>query len=224
MEATPTQWAIAYAAGLIGLYLCGSLPTGFLLGRMRGIDIREHGSGNIGATNVLRVLGKGLGAVAFVLDVAKGLVPLLVLSAWIGDWQPEAWRNLLLTLAGLAAILGHNYTPWLGFRGGKGIATSAGVLAGLMPWALAAALSTFIIVVLITRIVSAGSLAASAMLPVAAIVFYPGDWPVFVFASVVGLLSVWRHRANIQRLCAGTEPRIGQKPKAAAESPKEDAS
>ena len=224
MHADWTTWLIAYVAGVGGLYLCGSLPTGYLLGRMRGVDIRQHGSGNIGATNVLRVLGKGLGALAFLLDVAKGLVPLLVLQAMTADWEPESTRRLLWALAGLAAILGHNYTPWLGFQGGKGIATSAGVLAGLMPWALGVAVAAFLVVVVVTRIVSAGSLAASVALPLAALLFYPGDISVFIFALAIGVLSIWRHRGNMARLAAGTEPRLGRKrpPADSGESSRED--
>ena len=111
-------------------------------------------------------------------------------------------------LCGLAAIIGHNYTPWLGFKGGKGIATSAGVLAALMPPVFAVALSVWIIATLITRAVSIGSLLAAAVLPPAAAWFYPGEWVYFGLATLAGGLAVWRHRSNIQRLLAGTESRI----------------
>src|ERR1019366_7094572 len=115
----------------------------YLLGRSRGLDIRRHGSGNIGATNVWRVMGRNWGLLAFASDFLKGFLP------------------LLLVLCGLAAIIGHNYTPWLGFKGGKGIATSAGVLAALMPPVFAVALATWILATLVTRIVSVGSILAA---------------------------------------------------------------
>jgi glycerol-3-phosphate acyltransferase PlsY len=189
-------------------YLVGSLPTGYLMGLSRGIDIRRQGSGNIGATNVGRVLGRNWGVAAFACDFLKGFLPLFLVRRFFlpdaGSWT----ASLLLVACGMAAILGHNYTPWLGFKGGKGIATSAGVLGALVPWVLAVALSLWIIAVLLTRIVSIGSLLASAVLPVASAWFYPGEWVYFGFASFAGGLATWRHRSNIQRLLAGTESRI----------------
>ncbi|HEV3272204.1 MAG TPA: glycerol-3-phosphate 1-O-acyltransferase PlsY [Candidatus Methylacidiphilales bacterium] len=191
-------------------YLVGSMPTGYLLGRLRGIDIRQHGSGNIGATNVWRVMGRNWGIVAFACDFLKGFLPLYLVRTFSFSFPgPGSWLvSLLLVLGGLAAIVGHNYTPWLGFKGGKGIATSAGVLAALMPPVLAVALSLWIVAMLITRTVSIGSLLAAASLAPLAWCFYPGEWIYFGLACLAGGLAVWRHRSNIQRLLAGTESRI----------------
>ena len=189
-------------------YAVGSIPTGYLIGKSQGLDIRQHGSGNIGATNVWRVMGSKWGLTAFICDFLKGFLPLyLVRSFAISD--ADSWDVvLLLVVCGIAAILGHNYTPWLGFKGGKGIATSAGVLGALMPCVLAVALSLWIITVLITRTVSVGSILAAVVLAPAAAWFYPGNWIYLGLATLAGGLAVWRHRANIQRLRAGTESRI----------------
>ena len=202
---TPHAWQWLWP---VFFYLVGSVPTGYLLGRSRGLDIRQHGSGNIGATNVWRVMGRNFGLVAFLSDFLKGFLPLYLVRIFSfpdgGSWSV----SLLLVLCGLAAIIGHNYTPWLGFKGGKGIATSAGVLGALMPWVLAVALSLWIISTLLTRTVSIGSLLAAAVLAPAAAFFYPGQWVYFGLATLAGGLAVWRHRSNIQRLIAGTESRI----------------
>jgi glycerol-3-phosphate acyltransferase PlsY len=202
---TPNAWQWLWPAFF---YLVGSMPTGYLLGRSRGLDIRQHGSGNIGATNVWRVMGRNWGLVAFTSDFLKGFLPLYLLRTLslseVGSWSV----SLLLVFCGLAAILGHNYTPWLGFKGGKGIATSAGVLAALIPLVFALSLTTWIITTLATRTVSIGSLLAAVVLPPAAAWFYPGEWVYFGLATLAGGLAVWRHRSNIQRLLAGTESRI----------------
>ena len=202
---TPLAWQWLWP---LFFYLVGSVPTGFLLGKSRGLDIRQHGSGNIGATNVWRVMGRNWGLVAFAADFLKGFLPLYLLRKFSfpegGSWLVP----LLLVFCGLAAIIGHNYTPWLGFKGGKGIATSAGVLAALMPAVLAVALSLWIIATLITRTVSIGSILAAASLAPLAYYFYPGAWIYFGLACLAGLLAILRHRANIQRLIAGTESRF----------------
>jgi glycerol-3-phosphate acyltransferase PlsY len=201
----PPPWAWLWP---VALYLIGSVPTGYLLARSQGIDIRTKGSGNIGATNVWRVMGRGWGLIAFAADFLKGFLPLYLVRtlALKGD---EGWPfELLLVVGALAAILGHNYTPWLGFKGGKGIATSAGVLAALMPPVLAVALSLWIIVTLATRIVSIASILAAVTLIPAAWYFYPNRWIFFALACVVGALAIWRHRGNIQRILAGTEARF----------------
>ncbi len=189
-------------------YLIGSFPTGYLIALTRGIDIRQHGSGNIGATNVGRVLGRNWGFFAFACDFLKGFFPLYLVRRLVFP-EADSWSvSLLLVICGLAAILGHNYTPWLGFKGGKGIATSAGVLGALVPWVLAVALSLWIIAVLITRTVSIASLLASAVLAPAAAWFYPQQWVYFGLAVLAGGLATWRHRSNIERLRNGTEPRL----------------
>ena len=202
---TPNTWPWLWP---VLFYLVGSVPTGYLLGRSRGLDIRQHGSGNIGATNVWRVMGRNWGLVAFACDFLKGFLPLYLVRT-LGFPDTASWIvSLLLVFCGLAAIVGHNYTPWLGFKGGKGIATSAGVLAALMPPVLAVALSLWIVATLITRTVSIGSLLAAIVLPPTAAWFYPGEWVYFGLATLAGGLAVWRHRSNIQRLLAGTESRI----------------
>jgi glycerol-3-phosphate acyltransferase PlsY len=202
---TPNAWQWLWP---VLFYLVGSVPTGYLLGRTRGLDIRRHGSGNIGATNVWRVMGRNYGLIAFASDFLKGFLPLFLLRTLgfpaIGSWTV----SLLLVLCGLAAIIGHNYTPWLGFKGGKGIATSAGVLGALMPWVLAVALSLWIIATLLTRMVSVGSILAAASLAPLAFFFYPGNWIYFGLACLAGGLAIVRHKSNIQRLLAGTEPRM----------------
>ncbi len=189
-------------------YLMGSIPTGYLLGKSRGLDIRQHGSGNIGATNVWRVMGWKFGLTAFLSDFLKGFL-LLFLVRTICFPDATSWPvAALLVLCGFAAILGHNYTPWLGFKGGKGIATSAGVLGALMPPVLAVSLSLWIIATLLTRYVSIGSLLAAASLLPAALYFYPGQWIYIGLALLAGGLAIWRHSANIKRLIAGTESKI----------------
>ena len=189
-------------------YVVGSVPTGYLLGRARGIDIRQHGSGNIGATNVWRVMGWKWGLPAFICDVLKGFLLLFILRLYLIP-APSSWQSqLILVLCGLAAIIGHNYTPWLGFKGGKGIATSAGVLAALMPPVLAVAFSLWAVLTLITGYVSVGSIAAALSLAPLAWFFYRGEWILFSLACLACVLAIYRHKSNIQRLLAGTESRI----------------
>jgi glycerol-3-phosphate acyltransferase PlsY len=190
-------------------YLLGSIPTGYLMARSRGLDIRQHGSGNIGATNVLRVMGRNWGLAAFACDFLKGFLPLFLLRHFEFPDDSRWTTALLLVLCGLAAILGHNYTPWLGFKGGKGVATTGGVLTALLPWSFVVVFSLWLILVGLTRTVSIGSIAAGLTLPLATLWFYPGRWIYFALALLAGGLAVWRHRGNIERLRAGTEPRIG---------------
>jgi len=192
-------------------FVLGSIPTGYLMGRARGIDVRQHGSGNIGATNVGRVLGRNWGLVAFACDFAKGFLALFLLRIFVFP-QDISWSvELLLVACGIAAVLGHTYTPWLGFKGGKGVATSAGVLGALLPLALVVVFSLWAIVVLICRYVSLGSLLAALALPVTTALLYPRQWVYFALACLICVLVVWRHRSNIQRLRAGTESKLGAK-------------
>jgi glycerol-3-phosphate acyltransferase PlsY len=190
-------------------FLLGSIPTGYLVARAKGVDIRQHGSGNIGATNVFRTLGKPLGVLVFFLDALKGFAAVWLAARFGG---PSAWPSIL---AAVAAIAGHNYTPWLGFKGGKGIATSAGVLIALMPWAVLAIAVVWFGVFFATRYVSLASICASAALPVAvgALWFYGcgGSAPLLGFSVLIAALAIWRHRSNIQRLMAGTEHRFDRK-------------
>lgn len=194
-------------------YLLGSLPTGYLLGRwLRDIDIRDHGSGSTGATNVLRVMGKGPGLITFVVDVAKGTAAVLLVAAGFGQsWGatiPPSWQAWILLGAALMAILGHSKPLWLGFRGGKSVATGLGVLLALhWPTALGT-FAVFLVVLALTRIVSLGSILAAISLPLWFWLFDQA-WPYLGFGIVVAVIIVWRHQSNIQRLMAGTEPRLG---------------
>jgi glycerol-3-phosphate acyltransferase PlsY len=195
-------------------YLLGSIPTGFLVARARGVDIRTVGSGNIGATNAFRVLGKGLGIFVLLMDALKGWVAVQI-GAWlVAQWLPGAALDNLRITAGIGAILGHNYTCWLHFKGGKGIATSAGVLIALVPYALIIILSVFIILFATTRYVSVGSIAASFTLPFATW-FTTKDPGLTVVTGAMGALAILKHRKNIQRLLNGTENRIQFKKKEA---------
>lgn len=192
-------------------FLLGSIPTGYLMGRARGIDVRLHGSGNIGATNVGRVLGRNWGLAAFACDFLKGFLALFLLRIFVFP-QDLSWTvELLLVACGIAAVLGHTFTPWLGFKGGKGVATSAGVLGALLPAALVIVFSLWAIVVLICRYVSVGSLLAAVALPPITLWLYPGQWVYFALACLICVLVVWRHCSNIQRLLAGTESKLGAK-------------
>ena len=198
---------------LVAAYLIGAIPFGLVLGRMiKGVDIRQEGSGNIGATNAGRILGKKLGAGVLALDVLKGLLPTLTARLlWQPDWplaaSPLAWP----TLVGLAAVLGHVFPIYLGFQGGKGVATGLGVAAVLGPVAMLAALATFIAITLLTGYVALGSMLAAVMYAVVRSVRFGGEllepsaWPLWVFTFGVPLLIIWAHRTNIARLRAGTE-------------------
>lgn len=209
-----SRLALAYVLSPLALFFFGSIPFGYIAGRINGVDLRQHGSGNIGATNAWRVLGKGWGSFAFAGDFFKGFLPLLALQYYT-HWSHENSYQGLYIVSGMAAVLGHNFTPWLRFNGGKGIATSAGVLAALLPITFGIALTTWIVVTYLSRMVSVGSIAACCVLPVATVLFYPGQWLFFVFSLLTGILGIWRHRSNITRIRAGTESRIGQpKPKA----------
>lgn len=189
----------------VAAFLLGSLPTGYLVARSRGVDIRQHGSGNIGATNVFRTLGKPLGISVFVIDALKGFA-----AVWLTlHFVPGEWSGII---AAVAVIAGHNYTPWLGFKGGKGIATSAGVLLALMPLAVLAIAVVWFAVFFASRYVSLASICASAALPLAVAALWwtghGGNAPLLGFALVISALAIWRHRSNIQRLRDGTESRF----------------
>jgi glycerol-3-phosphate acyltransferase PlsY len=194
-----------------GAFLLGSIPTGYLVARTKGVDIRQHGSGNIGATNVFRTLGKPLGILVFFTDALKGFG-----AVWLANHFGEAcpWTGIV---AAVAAIAGHNYTPWLGFKGGKGIATSSGVLLALMPWAVLVIAIVWFAVFKISRYVSLASVCAAAALPVAVgALWYAGcggNGPLLGFALLISALAIWRHRSNMERLRAGTESRFEPKKK-----------
>lgn len=195
----------AFSAVLFGLgaYLVGAVPFGLVLGRaLGGVDIRQHGSRNLGATNAFRVLGPRIGLAVLALDALKGALPVLLAP------PPVA------VVAGVAAIVGHVFPVYLGFRGGKGVATSAGVLAALAPVPTAVAFGVWAAVVAATRYVSLGSVLAAVALPVAVAV-HGGPAGLTAAASGAAALVIVRHRANLGRLLRGTEPRFGAR--AAAE-------
>lgn len=193
-------------------FIAGSVPFGLLVGRLKGIDIRKHGSGNIGATNVLRVVGKPYGIAVFVLDFLKGIVPVAASLYWFPIPSQPEWFPIA---TGLAAILGHNYSPWVGFKGGKGIATSAGVLLGLFPWPLVIGVTVWGGVFKATRYVSVASMAAAAAIPCAEFAFALATGarrPYSLgFTILIAVLALWRHRSNIRNLRAGREHRFQAK-------------
>jgi glycerol-3-phosphate acyltransferase PlsY len=198
----------AYIAAAFTGYLFGSLPTGFLVAKAKGVDIRSVGSGNIGATNVFRILGKGPGILVLLVDALKGFVPVIWLAPGLAAKDAGADPEWVRIGVGVGAILGHNYTCWLRFRGGKGIATSAGVFLGLTPAPLGIAFTTWVIFFALSRYVSLASIAAAAALPAAAWML-PHGTALRVITTVIGALAIFKHRANIRRLLAGTENRIG---------------
>jgi glycerol-3-phosphate acyltransferase PlsY len=207
--------ALSYIVTALVAYLLGSIPTGYLVAKARGVDIRTVGSGNIGATNAFRVLGKGLGTFVLLMDALKGWAAVQIGAYLISQLLPGAPLGYLRITAGIAAILGHNFTCWLNFKGGKGIATSAGVLIALVPFALLIILSIFIILFLTTRYVSVGSIAAAFALPFATWFTEHHDIGLTVVMGAIGALAILKHRKNIQRLMNGTENRIQFKKKEA---------
>jgi len=194
-------------------YLLGSIPSGFLVGKCRGIDIRQHGSGNIGATNVVRTLGRNWGSLVFFLDVLKGIVAVkLAMSglAYAGFSSPLPADQLGI-LAGFGCFLGHCFPVWLGFKGGKGVATGAGILIGLTFWTAAIGLTIWVIVYYSSRYVSLASIVAALSLPLIYWGIERALSATFWFIVVISALAIWRHRTNIQRLLAGTESRFEKK-------------
>jgi glycerol-3-phosphate acyltransferase PlsY len=206
---------LGYILTVIAAYLLGSIPTGFLVAKTRGIDIRTIGSGNIGATNVLRTLGKPAGILVLLTDALKGLVAVGLVAPWIANFVHAApgtyARYWFPVCAGVAAILGHNYTCWLGFKGGKGIATSAGVLLAWVPWSLLIILSVWIVVFALTRYVSLASIAASGTLPFAAWLTHEPVSTITITAALAAL-AIYKHKSNITRLIQGTEHQFGKRP------------
>lgn len=203
------------AAVIIG-YVIGSFPTGYVVGRLRGIDVRKLGSGNIGATNVTRVLGKQFGYPVFIVDFLKGLVAVL-LALTIAHWcgLSALVRDVCAALAGILSVIGHSYPVWLGFKGGKGVATSLGVIFAISWFAALLMCLVWVVFFKITRYVSVASMAATTALPIAMTALFLQralGSPVFIYFSVVlaGIVIV-RHRANIERLAKGTEPRFKRK-------------
>lgn len=186
----------------IGAFLLGSIPTGYLVAKyFKKIDIREHGSGNVGATNVSRVLGRGLGLYVFTMDFLKGFLPVIIFRNEFGQAPSlDSWA----VWVGFGAILGHIYTPFLGFKGGKGIATGAGVVCSGTPLIFILAISIWGLFFLVTRIVSLSSLVALFVLTASALLF-PLDVKERIFLLTISALGVWTHRPNIWRLLRGEE-------------------
>ncbi|HSY17449.1 MAG TPA: glycerol-3-phosphate 1-O-acyltransferase PlsY [Candidatus Acidoferrales bacterium] len=219
---------LAYILTALGAYLLGSIPFGFVVARIKGIDIRSVGSGNIGATNAMRVLGKPAGIFVLLMDALKGylacgILPSLIYNTLAPHYsglytlfqnEPAEFQARFTVLAGICAVLGHNYTCWLKFKGGKGIATTAGVYLALAPWAVLVALVVFILAVLLSKYVSVGSISAAVALPVTVWVMTPHNLLLGIVTTILGAMAIYKHKSNIQRLKAGTENRLGKKPAA----------
>ncbi|MFY9139450.1 MAG: glycerol-3-phosphate 1-O-acyltransferase PlsY [Thermacetogeniaceae bacterium] len=180
-------------------YLIGSIPCGYLIGRKHKVDLRRHGSGNIGATNAFRILGPEVGLLVLLCDVAKGLLPVLIANNLFGPFYGVG--------AGLAVMAGHSWSVFLRFQGGRGVATGAGVLIALMPGVVLIAFVIWIVVVLFTGYVSLGSILASVAVPFIALILHI-PWEYYIFAVPAPIIIVIRHLPNIRRLQAGTENRI----------------
>ena len=214
-------WTLPLLLAALAGYLSGATPFGYFGGRLKGIDIREHGSGNIGATNVIRVCGKGVGIPVFILDVLKGWLPAWLALHWFhahGASAEVATSGAIV--AGIAAVMGHNFTFWLKGKGGKGIATSTGALLAVAPVAVGVALVVWYATLKLSRYVSVASMVAGLAVPVtlAVMMLRTGHWNVVLlgFGLALAVLAIVRHKANIQRLLAGTENKVGQKKPEAA--------
>lgn len=188
-------------------YLIGATPTSYWVGKaFHGVDLREHGSGNLGATNAFRVLGWRSAAPVMAVDILKGFVP-----AWFFPGMVNASFGWTLAF-GAAAILGHMFSLWVGFKGGKGMATSAGVFLALAPWAALAAVAIWLVVTFSTRIVSVGSIAAALALPfLVALLPHRGGGMLVVFTAALAVFVIWAHRTNVRRLLKGEEHRFGRR-------------
>ncbi len=227
LEMTPVLWG---AFG-VAAYLLGSIPFGLLIAKKHGIDIRAHGSGNIGATNVRRTVGKGPGNLCFALDVLKGLIPGLGaglasglagahLDALLADGAaPDSMQSLAWLGVSACAIIGHMFPVWLRFKGGKGVATGFGAMLGLFPVMTVgafAALGVWLLSLKVSRYVGVSSCLAAATLPVVALVLDLLDgsfgelWPFLVVAGLLALVVIAKHTPNLRRTFAGTEPRVGE--------------
>jgi acyl phosphate:glycerol-3-phosphate acyltransferase len=195
---------------IAGAYLIGAIPTAFLAGKLlKGIDIRQVGSGNIGATNVFRSVGKAAGVGVLIIDMLKGVLPVLLAARL----APGSCTGIYRILAGLAAICGHNWTIFLNFKGGKGVATSTGVLLTLAPTAALTAFVLFALTAAITRYISLGSIAAASLMPLLVWYFNPGQTELFYFVLVIAILIDFKHIPNIKRLLKQEEHKFSFKTK-----------
>ncbi len=207
---------LSFAAVALLSYLLGSIPAGYLAGRMAGIDIRKAGSGNIGATNVIRTLGRRYGYSVFVVDFAKGALAVCA-SSFVGRYaEAKPTSSEIYGIVGATCcVLGHIFPVWLGFKGGKGVATAAGALFGLMPLAAAIGAGVWIITFEVTRYVSVASMASAMLLPVIVLGLtharHTNGMALFYFTLCLAAIVIFRHRSNLSRLLHGTEPRFKRK-------------
>jgi acyl phosphate:glycerol-3-phosphate acyltransferase len=207
---------LTLAAVVIGSYLLGSIPFGYLAGRIAGIDIRECGSGNVGATNVIRTLGKGYGYPVFAADFLKGLgavkISILIAIRAQPEWIPSEMFGIV---AAISSVIGHSFPVWLRFRGGKGVATSAGAIFGLTPVAALVGAAIWVLTFLFTRYVSVASITAAAALPPTILLTtwlsQTAGKSLFYSSVCLAAVVIWRHRSNLSRLARGTEPRFTRK-------------
>ncbi len=208
---------VATILGVISSYLVGSIPFGYIAGKvLKGIDIRDYGSGNVGATNVLRTLGAKAGIVVLLLDAGKGFLSVLVIGSLAVRLGWPLGPSMVKALCGAAAIIGHDFPIFLGLRGGKGVATGLGVFLAAAPLYAWLAITVFAVAIGLTSYVSVGSLLMAASLPVLMVIFQRSEW--YLGLSLFWLVSViYSHRENIRRLLQGKEPRIRRK----ARSPRE---
>ncbi len=190
-------------------YLLGAIPFGYVIAKSKGIDLFKTGSGSIGATNVFRSLGKKWGILTFFLDALKGFIPSFFFPLLASRYDAECNQFLLALLCAALSVTGHNWPVYLRFKGGKGIATSAGALAGIVPGLIGSGLITWTVVFLLTRYVSVASITVAVIIMIGGWVFYSDRGPALpVVLTILGIFAIWRHKSNIQRLINGTENRF----------------
>jgi glycerol-3-phosphate acyltransferase PlsY len=211
---------LSIIVAIIAAYLFGAIPTGYWYGRLRGVDIRTLGSGNLGATNIQRVFGTPAGVAVLLVDVAKGFIA----ARFLSSLTPYPASDWIRVGCGFAAILGHSFTPFVGFRGGKSVAASYGMMLALAPFATLVVFLAFVAVVAATRYISAGSLVSAALFPL--LIWLIGEsgqnFSILLVSLVIGAVLIFRHRANIGRILNGTENRFGQRVQAAEKGSKHE--
>lgn len=190
-------------------YIFGCFSTGYFIGKLYKVDIRKYGSGNVGMTNALRTLGAKAGAITLLGDSLKAVIPILIVKYFI--FKNYEYIDLLTLYTGLGVVLGHNYPVWLKFKGGKGIASTCGVLISFDPWIILAGMPLFVLLVAVTKYVSVGSLSIALLFPIWIAIRHPGDIHMIILALVFTLLAFIKHRSNIKRIIEGTENKIGQR-------------
>ena len=192
---------------IVASYFIGAIPTSYWVFKLaRGVDLRTVGSGNLGATNLYRQLGWKYAIPVGIVDMLKGAIPVAVFAPWIGA------SDALAVMLGLVAVAGHVFSCFVGFKGGKGVATGGGVILGLAPWAFVVALAVWAVIVKVSGFVSLGSIISALVLPAAVLVLHPDvHTDAVALVCVMTLLVIWLHRANIRRLIAGTENRFGRR-------------